>query len=73
MRMSAYECLTQCKIFDEYREPKKENALLKLRQQRALGIELAIDSWDAFNYETEIAKYNVNDLTQMLIEEIASI
>ena len=32
LRMTAYECLTECKIFDEVRDRKKEKALFKMRQ-----------------------------------------
>jgi hypothetical protein len=34
LRMTAYECLTECKIFDQVRNKKKEMALFKMRQQK---------------------------------------
>ena len=72
--MTAYECLTECKIFDEVRDRKKEMALFKMRQQKNIGVELPIDSWDAFDYENASnARYSVNDLKHMMKQEIAAV
>ena len=69
--MTAYECLSECKIFDEVRDRKKEMALFKMRQQKNTSIELPIDSWDAFDYENaNNAKYSVADLRKMMKQEI---
>ena len=71
LRMTAYECLTECKIFDEVRDRKKELALFKMRQQKSFIVELPIDSWDAFDYENaNNAKYTVADLKKMMKQEI---
>lgn len=120
-RMTAFECLTQCKIFDSVRSRKKEAYLKRmmgmskeeleqakidyrykqgsnqqskraqeisqLKEQKGgtslidekgyVGfptfpiIELPIDSIDSFDYENaENAKYSVDDLRGILIEEI---
>jgi len=69
--MTAYECLSECKLFDEVRDRKKEMALFKMRQQKNTFIELPIDSWDAFDYENASnAKYSVADLKKMMKQEI---
>ena len=69
--MTAYECLTECKIFDEVRDRKKELALFKMSQMKNCDVELPIDSWDAFDYENaNNAKYGVEDLKKMMKQEI---
>ena len=113
-RMTSFESVTQCKLFDSVRDKKKEQFLTRLMQiskeeitslmkksdrlklsqkmSKSLNrsqeinpeypeigvgfpnfpiIELPIDSIEAFDYENaEKAKYSVNDLREILIEEI---
>jgi hypothetical protein len=73
-RLTAYECLSRCKIFDSVRDLKKEK-LLKgmggLVMPQVPLIELPIDDLDAYDYENaDKAKYNVQDLNKILTEEI---
>jgi hypothetical protein len=78
-RMSSFECLTNCRVFDSVRDMKKEDYLRKLilkqenvrSNKKVIKIELNIDRVDAFEYEnTSNAKYSVDDLKRMVIEEI---
>jgi len=73
-RLTAFEALTQCKIFDGVRDLRKENILRKmggLEMPKSPMIELAIDDLEAFDYENaDKAKYNVKDLHNILSEEI---
>ena len=82
-RMTSYECLTKCKVFDSVRDHKKEKYLkmlenLQKKDLRSSGndpraplIELPIDAIDAFDYENaENAKYTVSDLRGILAVEI---
>ena len=78
-RMSSFECL-QCRVFDSVRDNKKEDYLRKLilkqesmrvKESKKLKIELNIDRIEAFEYEnTANAKYSVDDLKKMVIDEI---
>jgi hypothetical protein len=79
--MSSFECLINCKVFDSVRDMKKEDYLRKLLMKqdsrskevskKALKIELLIDRLEAFEYEnTANAKYSVDDLKRMVIDEI---
>jgi hypothetical protein len=62
-RLTAYECLSRCKIFDGVRDLKKEKILKGmggLEMPKIPLIELAIDDLDAFDYENaNKAKFNV--------------
>ena len=73
-RLTAFECLTQCKIFDPIRDSRKESILRNMGGQVMPPkpmIELAIDDLEAFDYENaDKAKYNVKDLHNILTEEI---
>lgn len=67
--MTAFECMTECKIFDEVRDKKKEQAfhIMKEATKSKFLINLAIDSMDAFDYEdADNAKYSVADLKGFL-------
>jgi hypothetical protein len=71
--MTALECLTECKIFDEVRDKKKEQGLqiMKDASKNKMLINLDIDSMDAFDYEdADNAKYSVADLKGFLSREI---
>lgn len=78
--MSSFECLSQCRVFDSVRDMKKEDYLRKLimkldniraREPKKLKIELLIDRLEAFEYEnTANAKYSVDDLKKMVVDEI---
>ena len=75
-RMTALECLQECKIFDGVRDKKKEAGLMILKEASKDNslINLQIDSMDAFDYEdAENAKYSVTDLKNFLIYEIKQI
>ena len=75
-RMTALECLQECKIFDSVRDKKKEAGLMVLKEASKDNtlINLQIDSMDAFDYEdAENAKYSVADLKGFLIHEIKQI
>jgi hypothetical protein len=64
-RLTAFECLTQCKIFDEVRDAKKEAGLrfMRSKQKEKTLINLPIDSKKAFDYENvDNAKYSVSEL-----------
>uniref|UniRef100_A0A7S3IS19 Uncharacterized protein n=1 Tax=Strombidium inclinatum TaxID=197538 RepID=A0A7S3IS19_9SPIT len=113
-RMTSFESLSQCRLFDSVRDKKKEQFLQRMMQvnredvakstrqdrlrtalrmskqsqmsketrdsrpgEQGMGfpsfpiIELPIDSIEAFDYENaENAKYSVDDLRSILIEEI---
>ena len=73
-RLTAYEALTECRIFDSVRDPRKEDILRRmggLQMPKTPMIELAIDDLDAFDYENaDKAKYTVKDLHGILSEEI---
>ena len=73
-RMTSYECLTSCNVFDSVRDAKKEEYLKKLIHRSDYNhrrVELNIDRLEAFEYEdTSKAKYSVDDLRKMVIEEI---
>ena len=75
-RMTALECLQECKIFDSVRDKKKEAGLMILKEaskDKSL-INLQIDSMDAFDYEdADNAKYSVADLKAFLVHEIKMI
>lgn len=75
-RMTAFEFVVECKIFDSVRDKKLESGLLNMRNACKLRqlIELDIDSTDAFDYEdADNAKYSVEDLKAMLVQEIREI
>ena len=75
-RMTALECLQECKIFDSVRDKKKEAGLMILKEASRENslINLQIDSMDAFDYEdADNAKYSVEDLKNFLIYEIKQI
>jgi hypothetical protein len=78
-RMSSFECLLNCRVFDTVRDMKKEDYLRKLilkqenirNNKKVMKIELNIDRVDAFEYEnTSNAKYSVDELKKMVIDEI---
>lgn len=67
--MTAFECLSECKIFDEVRDKKKEQGLqiMKDASKNKMLINLDIDKMDAFDYEdADNAKYSVADLKGFL-------
>ena len=79
-RMTAFECLKH-KIFDPVRNPKKEQMIEEIRNsKKKLGndspyfIQLQVDRDEAFDYEnSDVVKYTVNDLKNILAKEIMEI
>ena len=73
-RLTSYEALSKCRVFDSVRDPKKEFILKGmggLVMPQTPLIELPIDDLEAFDYENaEKAKYNSQDLQAILTEEI---